>query len=212
MALIKEQLLIDLENATTSEEVSIISQKLQSLLSVERSEADNTNNKMSLTRNYADILRQLSGRDELSEEIKTKVLKMAEADLPSVVTPQAFIYLHVNVTDGDGKEPIGVKNDGVNYLSVEATFRVSSDPGSTVIATITEQEWRVTVRDANDAIYDVVNVKFVSGICTFQYVTTNSPTFCSIIESDFDLVEMAGVTYKILLVDEVIFKVYRDFK
>jgi hypothetical protein len=123
-------------------------------------------------------------------------------------TPLTYIYLHIDMVDGDGKEPIGIKNDGIDYMTVTATFRATDNPASPVISAINE-EWRVLIRDNNNAIYDVVLIVFTEGIAEFAYKTTNRPAVCTMLESDLELVTLGEDIYKLKLASDARFTIYR---
>ena len=206
MTISVESLIADLEAATTVEEVSLINGKLQSLFQYE---AVNNNN----SRRISEELRY---RTEISQAKKDGIVTTNEADilikqLTGIDTGNLNIYLHVSLSGGDSKVPIGLKNDGVQTLVVTATFRSGELPTSDVLTIIDATEWRVNIRNSEGAIYDIVNIIFNAGISTFNYTTTNYATVCEIVESDFEVVELVDATYNIKLVNPVIFKVFRDF-
>ena len=120
-----------------------------------------------------------------------------------------YLYLHVDMVDGDGKTPIGLINNGTDYITITATFRATEDPASTVIEAIND-EWRVLIRDNDGLIYDVVLVVFVDGIATMQYKTTNKPALCTMQESDLELITLGTDIYKIILINTPRFTVYRS--
>jgi hypothetical protein len=121
------------------------------------------------------------------------------------------IYLHMILTDGDGKDPIGIQNDGIDTLAVSATFRTTEDPASSIITAIDNREWRVTIRSFPYGIYDIVNIKFIQGELSLNYTTTNLPALCKIAEEDFELIEIEeGIMYKINLIGNTRFKVFRQ--
>ena len=119
------------------------------------------------------------------------------------------IYLHTNLSGGDGIDPIGITNDGIESISILATFRTGEDSESDVITSI-NSSWRVTIRNKNNDIYDIVNVTFTNGVVSFNYTTTSSPDICSIVESDFEDVTIGETTYEIKLIGNTTFKVYRS--
>jgi hypothetical protein len=123
----------------------------------------------------------------------------------------AEIFLHVTLTDGDGKKPIGIQNNGTDSLNVSATFRTGDEQTDPIIDVI-NQEWRVTIREPKSRIYDIVNIEFINGILNFHYTTTNKPANCIINEDDFEIVSLNEVRYKMTLIGDTNFKVYRDFK
>jgi hypothetical protein len=132
------------------------------------------------------------------EKIQTPMVSVSE------------LFIHLGMTDGDGREPLGIKNNGTDILGIVATFRQSADPVSPVIEAITGLSWRVTIRNEAGRIYDIVDVAFVNGVASFNYTTTGNPDICSIRESDFDQIELGGTTYVLKLVGDSTFKVYRQ--
>jgi len=124
------------------------------------------------------------------------------------LTPN-YLYIHLAMT-GDGRTPVGIKNNGVDSLAVTATFRQTSNPASPAISSIHDVSWRVTIRDTNNNIYDIVDVNFIQGVAAFNYTTNNNANICQILESDFEVIEFGGQTYTLKLIGDSTFKVYRD--
>ena len=139
------------------------------------------------------------------------------------------VYLHITLTDGDGKLPIGIKNDGIDTVNVFATFRQTEDPTSPVITAIDNVEWRVTIREVTirevtdtnyipgmpisttGPVYDIVNIIFIQGVLNFNYMTTNKAAICNIIEEDFEILTMGENQFKMNIVGDTTFKVFRQF-
>jgi len=121
-----------------------------------------------------------------------------------------YLYIHLEMTDGDGREPIGIKNDGVDGLSVVATFRQSEDPESSVLTSVTGMSWRVTIRDISNQVYDIVDVTFTNGVSSFVYTTSDKPAICYIREYDLEKVTFGDTEYTLKLVGDTTFKVYRQ--
>jgi len=147
----------------------------------------------------------------------TKVSVLSEEDYVTwysrlYVEPfEPNIYLHLSVTGGDGKEPIGVLNDGTDSINVTCTFRKTSDPVSDILTAITGLSRRVTVRKDTGECYDIFSITFVDGISSFAYKTTLDPAICEIKESDFLPVDSGyEVPYIINLIGDNTFKVYRS--
>ena len=115
------------------------------------------------------------------------------------------VFLHISLTDGDGLKPIGITNDGVSKIHV--TLRQTSDPKSDVI--LLSGKWRIPIRDDRGHIYDMILVNLVDGVTEFDYTITHRPAICKIDENDFEIIEISGVKYKVRIVGDNIFKVYR---
>ena len=70
--------------------------------------------------------------EQLEENIEYKDLKEGSifniseiGDVISVsssIPDPTDIYLHIDMTDGDGKDPLGIKNDGLDSINIIATF------------------------------------------------------------------------------------------
>lgn len=120
------------------------------------------------------------------------------------------LFIHLAMSGGDGRDPIGIRNNGIDALNVVATFRESENPSSPVITAIDGVSWRITVRNAKGDIYDIVDVAFAAGVASFAYTTDNKPDVCQILESDFEQIEIGGTTYTLKLIGDNIFKVYRQ--
>lgn len=119
------------------------------------------------------------------------------------------LCIHLAMTDGDGREPLGIKNNGVDALGIVATFRQSEDPASPIITAV-NMAWRVTIRNEAGLIYDIVDVSFVEGVASFSYTTTGAPDICGILESDFEPYDLGGTIYEFKLIGNATFKVYRQ--
>ena len=135
---------------------------------------------------------------------------------PVVYTPPTGptpLHLHITLTDGDGIDPIGMLNDGVDAISISAAFRQATDPASAVLTMITGM-WRVVIRDSDNLVYDIIGVNFINGVASFPYTTTNRPAICKLHESDLNALPIIiGETeYKIVLVNPVEFKIYRTLQ
>ena len=123
-------------------------------------------------------------------------------------TSLGYLYLHVGMVDGDGKDPIGIVNNGTDSMAVTITFRATASPTSTVITAVNDS-WRVLIRDSDGAIYDVILITFVNGVATFTYKTTNRPAVCTMQESDMEIITLGSDNYKLKLVAEPKFTIYR---
>jgi hypothetical protein len=155
------------------------------------------------------------GNDTFENLMEGSIFTLDGTGLPvsiaDIITIQD-IYLHVTLTDGDGKDPIGIQNDGIDTMNVFATFRQTEDPLSSIITTIDNQEWRVTIKDiTTNSIYDIVNIIFIEGVLNINYTTTNIPAICVILEDDFEIITISEQQYKINLVGNTKFKVFRQF-
>jgi hypothetical protein len=118
-------------------------------------------------------------------------------------------YLHVALSGGDNSEPVGILNDGVMSLHVEATLRTGEDPASQIMPLT--GVWRVSLRDVKDDIADIVLVNFTNGTTEFDYTYDGKPTIMHIEENDLDNIPVPdGPTYKIRVLGDTTFKVYRD--
>jgi len=120
------------------------------------------------------------------------------------------IYAHVSLTDGDGMDPIGILNDGVDALHAVVTFRGGPSPDSDVITAITGLNRRITIRNTDGAVHDIVMVGFTNGVSEFHYSTEGAPGILQILESDFETLQVGETEYTIKLVGNSAFKVYRQ--
>jgi hypothetical protein len=126
-------------------------------------------------------------------------------------SPDYSLYLHINLTDGDGEEPIGILNDGIDSLHVNAIFRQTSESSSQIL-TMINNYWRVVIRDSDGLIYDIVKVTFVNGVADLYYKTTNKPAICNLLEKDLNEMPVIfnTIQYTIKIVGDTKFKVYRS--
>ena len=126
------------------------------------------------------------------------------------VVAKNYLYIHLTMSDGDGREPLGIINNGIDALSIIATFRESEDPSSSVITSITGLSWRISIRDSSNFIYDIIDVPFTNGVASVSYTTTDKSAICSVLESDFEKITVGETIYTLKLVGDSTFKVYRQ--
>jgi hypothetical protein len=105
----------------------------------------------------------------VSREVATEfaVAQVALLENP----PRYEIWYHMSVTGGDGKVPVGIRNDGIDSLLVTITARETEDPTSP-IRPITDN-FRVDIKTQDGSVYDVVLVAFVNGVGTINYTDDN---------------------------------------
>lgn len=123
------------------------------------------------------------------------------------------IYFHIALSGGDGRnDPIGVENNGVEKLHVNCTVRAGEATDSAIIDAIPDKSWRILLRHNDGSEYETINVSMVSGVIAFDYYTTNIKTgLVYVDESALDeIFEIGGYKYRIKLVGDTEFKVYRN--
>ena len=138
------------------------------------------------------------------------------------------IYADVRVTDGSGAEVPRLRNNGTDTVAVTAKLRWTdnTDDDSNVITLIDGVSWNIQLREATetnhdvitshatDPLYDVFEVTFTEGVCSFNYYTTNKTAVVYMREADFAILTFPdgqGGTqdYRVALIHPVIVKVYR---
>ena len=135
------------------------------------------------------------------------------------------IYVHIDITGGDGEDVVGIKNDGTDSCTITATIRSGIESDSTIINAVSSS-WRVNIRNLAGSIADVVKITFVNGQVTFNYTTLPNAqcgTYFISPEDVYEEFEMGGTTYKFTLVQRCesseatptepiwpCFKVYRE--
>lgn len=85
--------------------------------------------------------------------------------------PRYEIWYHMSVTGGDGKVPVGIRNDGVDALVVTITARETEDPTSPIRPV--NDNFRVDIKTEDGSVYDVVLVTFVNGVGVINYTDDN---------------------------------------
>lgn len=86
--------------------------------------------------------------------------------------PQRYeIWYHMSVTGGDGKFPVGIKNDGVDSLVVTITARETQELESPIRPI--NDSFRVDIKTEEGYVYDVVLITFVNGVGTINYTDDN---------------------------------------
>ena len=131
----------------------------------------------------------------------------------TVVQPSKMpgvLFLHVDISGGDGMNPIGISNNGTDTFQVTAALRNGIEAGSNIVPY--SGEWRIIIRDSQGGIYDQVKVVMTDGILDFLYGTTNPAGVCSMNAADLtEIFEIGNMQYSLRLAKDVEFKVYRDF-
>jgi hypothetical protein len=209
------ELKAELETATTIEEFELLQMKIMVFSNIEREERDVISHAHELERyqknnvqTVLDIKNRIDSKDFSTTE--KKLLKdLLTINLGDVGVTPNNIYLHVDITGGDGRVPIGIKNNGTDSFSATITFKDGKTAEDNTITAINGIPYRVSIRNESEIVIDIVDVMFTSGVATMNYTTTMGPGVCHIDEQDFDILEMAGVSYKLRLVDPILWKVYR---
>lgn len=117
-------------------------------------------------------------------------------------TPK-ILYINVTLSEGDGIDPIGIVNNGTDYIAVSGSIKYNNE-----IIPLTGS-WRITIRGSDGNIYDIVLVSITNGEFSFNYTTTNKPEICSVKDSDFESIIFNNETYEVKLANPFVFKVYR---
>ena len=138
-------------------------------------------------------------------ETQPKIGWVYDANTNTFSAPEEeqFIYLHLNLSGGDGEEIPGIANDGTESITVTAALRLGSEEDSDIIAL--DFSIRVNILDNNNTIVDIIKVNFVSGECSFNYTTTGNRGDYRI--SDVYDGQLNGYSVKVL--GDLNFKVYK---
>lgn len=117
------------------------------------------------------------------------------------------LYLVVQIDGGDGMDPPGLLNDGVDSITMTASFQ---DAQGHVIPV--SKMWRVNVRGADNSIYTIIKMHFVNGVATKNFKTTNKADICSIDKQDlYERVQLSpgsSNVYYLVPKGDLEFKVY----
>ena len=115
--------------------------------------------------------------------------------------PPTPLYVHIDITGGDGEDVIGIKNDGTDSCTITATIRMGIESDSSIVTAISSA-WRVNIRNLSDIIADVIKITFVNGEVTLNYSTLPNAqcgTYYISPEDVYEEIEMGGTTYKFTL-------------
>jgi len=123
--------------------------------------------------------------------------------------PLTYLYAHIAITDADNTIPPGVENDGQDSMRVTITIRAGSSSEAAVVRAVNGLSWRVHLRTSDNVVGDIVKVTFVRGVSSFLYTTTGQPGIYNVSESDLEVFAMGNMYYKVLLLGDTQFKVYR---
>jgi len=119
-----------------------------------------------------------------------------------------YVYLHSAFTGGDEMDPVGIVNDGIDSFAAAFSLRHTDNPASDLYTI--NKVLRIAIRDMDHLIVDMVKLPFTSGTCGGNYTTTTQPGHYALHEEDFDVVILGGNHYKIKIVGDSNFKVYRN--
>ncbi|MGD8561090.1 MAG: hypothetical protein PVG03_01075 [Desulfarculaceae bacterium] len=123
----------------------------------------------------------------------------------------ATLWLHVDLSGGDGGDPIGIKNDGQDYITVNIALRDGPDPGTSSVAPV-NGTWRIPLRDEAGNIWDMVRVTLSNGQLSTQYRTRTGarPALVHLNEADLEDIEHNGQAHKVRLTETIQINVFRD--
>ncbi len=133
-----------------------------------------------------------------------------DADASIFLAPQEqtpCVCLHVEISGGDGGDPPGISNDGVDSLSVSAVFRATEDSNSDIVEDVNITR-RINIRDDKNNVANIIKISFAAGICNFSYATARAAGLFHIAQADFTE-KINGVSIK--LIGDTQFKVYEDY-
>lgn len=127
------------------------------------------------------------------------------------ITPQQTsmpkIKLEISLSGGDGRnDPIGLYNDGVNYIGVNVALKLPDDN----ILPITKQ-YRIIMRLCDGTKYEMLGVNIVDGQASFNYTTSGKTGEVHIEPEDMtETFDVGGVLHGIEVTGDCCFKVYRQ--
>lgn len=138
------------------------------------------------------------------------------ADIEKPPEPEQFIdlWLHIQLSGGDGIDPVGIETNTSPDIIGVATIRGSGNPASPVVQAFSGK-WRVTLRQSDGRIYDVIAITFDKGVANFLYRRTRAskrgPGVVHLLPSDLEPVRYGNAVYTLQLAGaEPVFKVYED--
>lgn len=156
---------------------------------------------------YADLAETSPPRDDV------ETVYIGQAGAKSTPTPPEeaeepqYIYLHLDITDGDGQVPPGIANDGTDYLTVTGAVRATAESDSPLVPI--SGPWRVTVANLDTGLpYTFLMLTLTSGQFSVRYSTTGAPARITIRDDDFAPFEFAGQSYQVRVVGSPVFWVY----
>ena len=120
--------------------------------------------------------------------------------------PQPKIKLEINLSGGDGRnDPIGMYNDGVSAIAVNATLKM---PDNSILPVT--KEYRIILRLCDGTKYEMIGVNMVNGVCSFNYTSIGKTGEVHIEAEDMtETFDISGVIYGLEVVGDCCFKVYR---
>lgn len=215
MAMTIESLLTEIETGVTIDEIRNAHEKLRAVLEVNRDQRERDTH---FGRIKSEAIRSLREIEELvqkgvvSKKQGNTLIKeiKKESNIERVYDSNTTLFAHINVTGGDGNTPIGIVNDGVDSFSINVAIREGEEPDSAIVTSFTNMNYRVKIREDSGSIYDIINVNFVDGVSTFNYSTTNKASVCLVQEDDLIPINIGSVEYKIGLVGNTEFIIYRN--
>lgn len=140
---------------------------------------------------------------------KTTIVDKIWAPVPPPPVVRIKVFIHVDITGGDGEVPPGINKNNVDFVSITFTLRETENPASAVKTAIS-RNWQVKLRDQDGNLYDYLQVAFVNGVATIQYTATR-PGVVSIFKEDVsDIISGAEVTLVPSASTSPMLKVYND--
>lgn len=119
---------------------------------------------------------------------------------------QPKINLEISLSGGDGRnDPIGMYNDGINAISVNATLKM---PDNSILPVT--KEYRIILRLSDGTKYEMIGVNMINGICSFDYTSTGKTGEVTIEAEDMtETFNIGDIIYGLDVVGDCCFKVYR---
>jgi len=114
-----------------------------------------------------------------------------------------IVNVNMTITGGDGMDPPGILNDGVEFVLVEISLTMQDGTP----APIPDGSYRVTIRDSTDAEYDVISIPFVGGSASFNYTSDMQPRTIHVDTQDLAI---PGVDVDFKVIGGNLIKIYRS--
>lgn len=150
--------------------------------------------------------------DNTTKEILTITPNNHFANLTDTTTVLPIpLYVHVNISGGDGKYPVGIPNDTTSTCLIDVSIRTGTDSTSPIFPVTSD--WRVNLRSVNtNSVVDMILVSLINGQASINYKSDVGMISEEIYLSSDDVYEQFennGIVYKFELVSEPHIKLYR---
>ena len=142
------------------------------------------------------------------------------AGLPDSIdhTEYNLVYLHIEMSGGDSKTPIGIVNDptvsGLGTMTVTYSLKDGPESTDSILSIGEDMSWRIPIKTIDGAEYETIKIDLIDGQeNSFNYSVESAgakTATCQILECYFEPIEISSESYKVIIVGDTTFRIYRS--